>query len=321
VIGRECYAFGLSTAVNHAEFSAVQQLTVGGRHSRSYPHHRPDSETRMDYRIPRRIIQTGKHIQQPLRNRAMMASIRLHNPDYEFLFFDDEGVRIFIDQKCPQYKVIFDSFRFPIQRYDFFRYLAVYHFGGFYFDLDVMLATGLSPLLQLGCVFPFEGLTFSSLLRTRYKMDWEIGNYAFGAAPGHPFLEAVIDNCIRAQQDPNWVNPMMRGVPALSRTEFSVLNTTGPGLISRTLAENRELAGLVSVLFPDDVCDPHNWNLFGDFGLHLMEGSWRSQKSYLSRRLALKLESVKFNGLLKKSRNLGKTRSHVNSVAKQREQS
>src|SRR4029077_5545531 len=137
---------------------------------------------------------------------------------------------------------------------DFFRYLAIYRLGGFYFDLDVILATDLSPLLPTGCVFPFEGLTLSRLLRS-YGMDWEIGNYAFGATPGHPFLEAVIENCVRAQKDPSWVKPMMRGLPFFFRDECLVLNTTGPGLLSRTLAENAELATTVTVLFPDDVCD------------------------------------------------------------------
>lgn len=275
----------------------------------------------MDYRIPNRIIQTGKRLEQSLRNRGMMANIKLLNPDCEYLFFDDEGVDNFIDQECPEYRPVFDSFQNPIQRFDFFRYLAVYRYGGFYFDLDVMLATGLSSLTQFGCVFPFEGLTFSRFLRDHYGMDWEIGNYAFGAAAGHPFLKAVIDNCIRAQQDPSWVKPMMRGVPALSQAEFSVLNTSGPGLVTRTLAEDTELAKLVTVLFPDDVCDDHNWNRFGNFGLHLMEGSWRPQKSHLGHRVALGWESIKFAGLLRESVKIGKTRSHFassNTDTKQR---
>jgi hypothetical protein len=47
----------------------------------------------MQYRMPERIIQTGKHVGQPLRNRAVMSNIRLLNPDYEYLFFDEERVR------------------------------------------------------------------------------------------------------------------------------------------------------------------------------------------------------------------------------------
>src|ERR1700676_3931246 len=115
--------------------------------------------------IPKRIIQTGKSIHQPLLARAVIANLKLLNPDYEYVFFDDEGVKRFIEQEFPQYGKVFHSFQFRIQRYDFFRYLAVYRYGGFYFDLDVMLAHGLSSLLELGCVFPFEGLTLSTFLR------------------------------------------------------------------------------------------------------------------------------------------------------------
>jgi glycosyltransferase involved in cell wall biosynthesis len=265
----------------------------------------------MIYKIPKQIIQTGNQVQQPLRNRAMMTNIRLLNPDFEYVFFDEERRQAFIDQEFPQYRKIFDSFPLPIQRYDFFRYLAVYRHGGFYFDLDVMLARGISDLLEFGCVFPFEALTLNEFLRNRHNMDWEIGNYAFGAAAGHPFLEAIINNCVRAQKDPSWVRPMMLGLPYLSRAEYFVLNTTGPGLVSRTLAENPELAKTVKVLFPEDVCDEGNWNRFGDIGVHLREGSWRTQGNYVRRRLGQRWESLKMQILLKRSLKLGKTREHV----------
>ncbi len=264
--------------------------------------------------IPKRIIQTGKHVNQPLHNRAVMSNIRLLNADYEYLFFDDAGVEKFVVQECPQYWTVFNSFQFPIQKYDFFRYLVVHRYGGFYFDLDVLLACGLSGLLESGCVFPFEGLTLSQLLRKHYKMDWEIGNYAFGAAPGHPFLKAVIENCVKAQKDPSWVKPMMLGSPPLLRPEYVVLNTTGPGLISRTLAENAELARMVTILFPDDVCDLRNWNRFGDLGVHLMDGTWRTRSNFVHRRLAQYWELWKLHKCLKQSRRLGKTRQQVPSA-------
>ena len=264
--------------------------------------------------IPKRIIQTGKDSMQPLLDRAIVMNLRLLNPEYDYLFFDDRGVESFFDKEFPQYRTVFDSFRFPIQRYDFFRYLAVYRYGGFYFDLDVLLASDLDKLLTNGCVFPFEGLTFSRHLRKKYNMDWEIGNYAFGAAPGHPFLKAVIDNCIRAQVDPEWVKPMMSGSPCLLRNEYFVLNTTGPGLVTRTLAESPNFAKTVTVLFPDDVCDSRNWNCFGDVGVHQMNGSWRVKSNFLHRRLANYLESWRLKGLLKESLRQGPTRSHVTNT-------
>jgi len=264
--------------------------------------------------IEKRIIQTAKHRNLPLKHRAMRRNLELLHRDYEFLFFDDEDVRKFFDKEFPEYRKVFDSFRFPIQRYDFFRYLAVYRFGGFYFDLDVLLATELSPLLPTGCVFPFEGLTLSRLLRS-YGMDWEIGNYAFGANAGHPFLRAAIDNCVKAHDDPRWVAAMMSGVPPLSRAEHFVLYGTGPGLLSRTLAENPALAETVTVLFPDDVCDIRAWHNFGDFGIHLMEGSWRLPTNYLQRRLAQTWETMAMQRRISQSRRLGRTRRVVSDFS------
>lgn len=258
--------------------------------------------------IPKRIIQTGRDLHQPLLNRAVIANLRLLNADYEYQFFDDAHVESFIDQEFPKYRPVFDSFSLPIQRYDFFRYLAVYHYGGFYFDLDVLLASSVSDLLECGCVFPFEGLTISSFLREHHGMDWEVGNYAFGATARHPFLEAIIENCVKAQRDPDWVAPMMRGVPPPLRASYRVLNTTGPGLVSRTFAERAQLASSVTILFPEDVCDTNTWNRFGDFGVHLMNGSWRTKGSFLPRKLAQYWERWTMHRLIEQSRRLGKTR-------------
>jgi hypothetical protein len=257
--------------------------------------------------IPKRLIQTGRQRNLSLKDRAFTTNARLLNPDFEWRYFDDADVQAFVKQEFPQYLDTFESFQVPIQRYDFFRYLAVYRLGGFYMDLDVLLASPLTSLLPLECVLPFEGLTFSRLLRG-YGMDWEAGNYAFGARPGDPFLGAVIENCVRSQRDRQWVEAMMPGVPPLSRRDHYVLYSTGPGVVSRTLAERPQLASGVTVLFPDDVCDPASWHTFGTFGVHLMSGSWRSGEGWLRRRLAQRWEAVIAARNLRVSRQLGRTR-------------
>jgi inositol phosphorylceramide mannosyltransferase catalytic subunit len=259
--------------------------------------------------IPRRVIQTGKSAHLPVKERAVVASLRLLNPDFEYMFFDDSQVEDFIDTNFPAYRAVFDAFPFRIQKYDFFRYLAVYRYGGFYFDLDVFLAASLAPLLEHAAVFPFEGLNVNAYLRGRQRMDWHIGNYAFGAREGDPFLGAVIENCVRAQADAAWVAPIMKGVLPLSRDEFYVLNTTGPGLLSRTLAEQPALAAHVHVLFPPDVCDPSGWNHFGDYGVHLMNGTWRADRGFLRRRIAQRFETYRFNRLMRQSQALGPRRA------------
>jgi hypothetical protein len=263
----------------------------------------------MNLGIPRRIIQTGKSADLPLLSKAAVANVRLLNPDFEYMFFDDQRVEKFIDERFPEYRSVFHGFRFPISRYDFFRYLAVYHFGGFYLDLDVFLASGLEDLLGFGCVFPFEELTMNVFLQQEYRMDWEIGNYAFGAAAGHPFLREIIKNCVRAQNDPEWVEPMMRSIPRMFRDEYFVLNTTAPGLVSRTLAEFPDAAGQVKVLFPENVCDSGSWHCFGAYGVHLQEGTWRKRNGFLRRRLGLLWESWTRKKLFKESLKLGEKRS------------
>ena len=250
----------------------------------------------MTDKIPKRIIQvwgslskagpadaTDKSAGLPLFAQASAANLRLLNPDFEYLFFDDAGIDRFVDAEFPQYRPVFDSFSLRIQRYDFFRYLSVYHFGGFYFDTDVFLASGLDNLLDCGCVFPFEMLSVHRFLREQYGMDWEIGNYAFGAAAGHPFLEAIIRNVVRAQQHPEWPEAMLKTIPRMFRPKYFVLDTTGPGLVSRTLAEYTGARDQVKVLFPDDVCDEDNWYRFGNYGIHLQLGAWRRRERLLYR--------------------------------------
>lgn len=239
----------------------------------------------MNSKIPKRIIQTGKSLDLPLHAKAAVSNIRLLNPDFEYRFFDDEQVEKFLDAHFPEYRGVFHSFRYPIQRVDFFRYLAIYQFGGFYFDLDVFLARGLSDLLDFRCIFPFEELTINGYLRKMYGMDWEIGNYAFGAVAGHPFIKEVIKNCVKAQRDSEWVKPMLLSYPKIFRERYLVLCTTGPGLVSRTLAEYSDAASQVKILFPEDVRDRSKWHKFGTYGIHLMENTWKNRKIPMINRL------------------------------------
>jgi inositol phosphorylceramide mannosyltransferase catalytic subunit len=261
----------------------------------------------MREQIPRRIIQTDRDL--PLLARASTMNLRLLNPDFEYLFFNDAQVEEFIDAEFPQYRPVFDSFPVRIQRYDLFRYLAVYRFGGFYFDTDVLLASSLEDLLVYSCVFPFEYLSLNRFLCEEYGMDWEVGNYAFGASAGHPFLEAIIKNCIRAQQHPEWREPMLKSIPRMFRSEYFVLATTGPGLVSRTLAEYPGARDQVKVLFPEDVCDQNSWFRFGNYGVHLQVGTWRKPERLLRRVLHRYWVSATRRALLKDSIKRGAKRS------------
>ncbi len=239
----------------------------------------------MSESIPKRIVQTGKSSDLRPRDAASAAGLQSLNPDFDYAFFDDSAVTSFIDRQDSVYREAFRSFPFPIQRFDFFRYLAIYESGGFYFDLDVFLGRPLAPLLSQRCVFSFEELTLNRYLWEKHGLAFEIGNYAFGSVPRHPFLKAVIDNCVRALRDPAWVRPMLVAVPRLFRSDYAVFNTTGPGLLTRTLAENPHLTRDVTILMPSDPGNQAHWHNFGTYGIHLMEHTWRGTPHPVRKRL------------------------------------
>jgi hypothetical protein len=151
-------------------------------------------------------------------------------------------------------------------------------------------------------------LSIHSFLRKEYGRDWEIGNYAFGAAAGHPFLDAIIKNCIRARHDPEWAEAMMKSIPRMFRAEPFVLATTGPGLVSRTLAEYPGASEQVKVLFPEDVCDQNSWHCFGAYGVHLKVGAWRKRERLVRRVLHRHWEAWTRKGLMKESLKRGRKR-------------
>jgi inositol phosphorylceramide mannosyltransferase catalytic subunit len=259
--------------------------------------------------IPRQIFQTAKDRKLTPLARAAATNLRLLHPDWEYYFYSDHDIEQFIASEFPQYYDTFHSFPRAIQRVDFFRYLVVLRYGGFYLDLDVFLCASLDDLLSHSCIFPFEELTLNRYLRAHHGIDWEIGNYAFGATAGHPFLQAIITNCVRSQTDSSWNQQLTQGIPKPFRADFDVLNTTGPGLITRTLAEHPQIARDVFVLYPGDVCDPNNWHRFGQYGVHLMEATWRSRRNPISRKIALLWERWTRSRQLRTSRSLGGTRT------------
>src|SRR5207248_1334021 len=118
-----------------------------------------------------------------------------------------------------------------------------------------------------------------------------------------------IDNCVRAVNEPHWAAQVMQGIPRPFRQLFVAPFMTGPGMVSRTLAENPDLTNDVTILFPDDVCDERTWHQFGNFGVHAQEGSWRPKTGYVRRRLANLWEARVRRRLLRESLSRGKTRA------------
>ena len=258
----------------------------------------------MDKTIPKRIFQTGNSKDLPQFERATTFNVKNLNPDYEYLFFDDDDRNDFMRTEYPEFIDTYNNFRYPIQKYDFLRYLVIYKYGGFYFDMDILLSDNLDELLKYSCVFPFERISNATYVAKNYKIHWDLGNYGFGAAPKHPFIEKLIDNVCRSHKDPHFGDPVLNSLPKFLRTnhESYILCTSGPLMVTRAYAENPDLQDQVEVLLPNNIQDIANWEKFGKYGMHLRIGAWRPQKHYLHRKLFNQLDYLWTHLQIRRSR-------------------
>ena len=219
--------------------------------------------------IPKIIIQTWK-TKNNIPTQLQQHSNKLKNlhPDYQYLFFTDYDIEVFLKSHYPHYYQTYLQLPLKIQKIDFFRYIVVYHYGGFYFDLDMNIHTKIDNLRSYKVVFPVEQQyvtckkpRFELLCKDQHlpKPKIIIGNYAFGAEPKNLFLKHVIDhihtNIQQIKQnrshDKNYV--YITTGPDLISLQFHAFTKTKPHLL-RSYQNHR----------------------FGRYGNHEFMGSWKN---------------------------------------------
>lgn len=225
--------------------------------------------------IPKIIIQTYKSQDEiPNNLKLYIEKIKKINSDYKYLFFNDNDINNFIIDNYPEYLDKFNSFKYTIQKIDFFRYLAIYYYGGFYLDIDIELNKNLDSLLNHSCVFPIE---FDLQAIVNYLSNFRIpeikkfsgiqilneqlGQYAFGAEKNNPFIKKIIDNVVN-QRIPT------EDIPNIKEEE--VCCTTGPRVVTLTYYEYQNKKD-VTLIKPKIF---KNY-MFGDYGTHHCFGSWK----------------------------------------------
>ena len=90
-----------------------------------------------DRPFPNRIYQTWKSKDRlPANYRAWSRTFRELNPTFEFVLWDDEDNRKFVETRYPTFLPIYDAYPREIYRVDAVRYLFLFHYGGLYADMD-----------------------------------------------------------------------------------------------------------------------------------------------------------------------------------------
>ncbi len=218
--------------------------------------------------IPKIIIQTWKDNNIPERYSKHIESVKKINPDYNYIFFTDDDIENFLKKYYPDYYQTYQKLPIKIQKIDFFRYIAVYHFGGFYMDLDMTSLTSFNPLLKNECVFPKEQyISEQSCNDFRFKdfcekkIDFVLGQYAFGASPKNSFIKKLCDN-IHSNID--------FYISSSNDTNYYVYKTTGPDYVTDVYLDFPNK----NELFLLDSVDKRG-QMFGVYAAHNFFGTWK----------------------------------------------
>lgn len=188
--------------------------------------------------IPKIIHQTFQSADLPAELQQNVDEIRALNPDWEYRFYDDRAIERFIlqhygDRMLRIYLMINPAY--GAARADLFRYLAVYRVGGIYLDIKSRFTGRIDQFVNSDDQFLIsqwrngpgeihEGHGIHPGLE--HVAGGEYQQWHVIAAPGSPFLRAVLENVCS--------NIASYRMPKHGSGRVSVLQLTGP--IAYTLA-------------------------------------------------------------------------------------
>ena len=218
-------------------------------------------------RIPKIIIQTWKTNIIPQRYMKLINSVKVKNPNYKYLFFTDKDIEEFLKSYYPEYYDTFLKLPKIIQKIDFFRYISVYHFGGFYLDLDMEVFSSFDNLLHNSCVFPIDEYISKKMCNLmRYnnycqrEQGFLLGQYAFGAEPKNSFIKLLIDTI--DERIDYYINNFE------NNSEDYIYKTTGPDYVTDIYMEYENKNSIT-------ILDNGKRQHFGNYAKHKYFGTWK----------------------------------------------
>jgi hypothetical protein len=163
-------------------------------------------------KIPKRVYQTWVRPAVPLLLASKVIQFRRMNPDYSFVFFDDQRMAAYMESNYAGHPILrlFKEVYMPAEKADIWRYCILYREGGVYCDIKSFLKIPIREILpdHFSELVSFEGNTWASFM-----------NPGFYADPG-VFLPAPPES-IRANLDHpdkvicNWFLCFEKGSPIL----------------------------------------------------------------------------------------------------------
>lgn len=146
------------------------------------------------------------------------------NSDYQINVWNATASRALLKEHYEWFLPTYDNYAHPIQRVDAIKYFILYHFGGFYLDLDITCRRQLKPIQRFPAWFPRAS-------------PQGVNNDAMATRAQHPVFKKMIDSL--ESRDRSLIFPYL-----------TVFWSTGPqfvtDLVKQYLDENKQLRNYVA---------------------------------------------------------------------------
>lgn len=149
--------------------------------------------------IPKIIWQTYKDPfnQLPQHAKDCAQTWKDLNPEYKYMYMDDEECRSFILHEFGEdWLAIFDGCPVGVMRGDIWRYLVLYTYGGIYADLDTI------------CLKPIKEWVpdrYSAVI-SEDDVSGTYNQLAFASEPNNIIFKSVIDKIKQGFENPNYAS-------------------------------------------------------------------------------------------------------------------
>jgi mannosyltransferase OCH1-like enzyme len=130
----------------------------------------------------------------PSEKQVTTDFIARKNPNYEYMFWDLESAIKLTRKHYPKYcNFLMQDTNRNIIKCDFFRYVLMLHFGGFYFDLDFIVLQNLdnTPFIQSNSIVLTE-----ECYKSRETHQSLHNGFLYSKTPGHIFWKNMCDEIV-----------------------------------------------------------------------------------------------------------------------------
>lgn len=240
--------------------------------------------------LPRSIYSTWKTKDNLKGNKLVCVdSIKKHNPGFKHAIWDDEDCREFVKDYYPEYYSFYQQLEIPVQKADLWRYLVIYHYGGWYCDMDIYAFRGFDTislpnkkedLMVVELEYPAPLKIAQTPRSPQYAQYW------FGATPRHPVLKKIIETVVENIENIENIEEFQRD--GIKNSDDITLHLTGPVPFTDVIAKHIKKKKEDVLILKGNVFDTLSQPLYSVSNLfsekknipvvHLCDGSWREHK-------------------------------------------